>query len=70
MTRLEAIKTDALSLTDAERAHLVADLLETLPGGLTETDDGVAEALKRDRELDENPDLAITFDQLKKSLGR
>ena len=70
MTRLQALKKEALSLTDAERAVLAADLLQTLPGVLTDEDEGIAEAIRRDAELDANPSSGIEWSALKKELGR
>lgn len=70
MTRLQALKKEALSLTDAERAVLAADLLQTLPGVLTDEDEGIAEARRRDAELDANPSSGIEWSALKKELGR
>jgi hypothetical protein len=70
MTRVQAIKKEALSLTDAERAVLAADLLETLPAVLSDEDEGVAEALRRDVELDADPSSGIDWTGLKKELGR
>ena len=70
MTRLQALKKEALSLTDAERAVLASDLLETLPGVLSDEDEGIAEALRRDAELDANPSSGIEWAEVKKELGR
>ena len=70
MTRLQALRKEALSLTEAERAVLVSDLLETLPGVLSDEDDGIAEALRRDAELDADPASGIEWSAVKKDLGR
>ena len=70
MTRLQALKKEALSLTDAERAVLASDLLETLPGVLSDEDEGIAEALRRDAELDANPSSGIEWAEVKRELGR
>lgn len=70
MTRLQVLKKEALSLTDAERAVLASDLLETLPGVLSDEDEGIAEALRRDAELDANPSSGIEWAEVKKQLGR
>ena len=58
----------ALDLTEKERAHLAASLLDSLPGILSDQDDGVVEALRRDAELDAHPDRAVTFEQLDSSI--
>ncbi len=58
------VKKLALDLSEKERASLAANLLESLPGVLSDEDEGVAEALRRDAELDANPDQAISLTQL------
>lgn len=70
MTRLQELKKEALSLTDAERAVLASDLLQTLPGVLSDEDEGIAEALRRDAELDAAPSSGIEWSAMKKELGR
>jgi hypothetical protein len=70
MTRLEVLKKEALSLTDAERAVLASELLETLPGVLSDEDEGIAEARRRDAELDANPSSGTEWSEIKKELGR
>jgi len=70
MTRLQEITNEALSLTDAERALLASDLLGTLPGVLADEDEGVAEALRRDAELDADQSKGVEWSALKKELGR
>ena len=70
MTRLQVLKKEALSLTDAERAVLASELLETLPGVLSDQDEGIAEALRRDAELDANPSSGIEWSEVKRELGR
>ena len=54
----------ALDLPEQERARLAANLLESLPGVLSDEDEGIAEALKRDADLEANPDQAISLAQL------
>ena len=70
MTRLQELTKEAMSLPDAERAALASDLLQTLPGVLSDEDEGVAEALRRDAELDADPGSGIEWSALKKDLGR
>jgi len=69
VTRAE-IERRALQLPDADRAVLAAHLLSSLPGVLVDEDEGVAEALRRDAEMDEDPSTAISLKELKKRLGR
>jgi hypothetical protein len=42
----------ALDLSEAQRAILAAHLLESLPPVLHDEDEGIAEALRRDADLD------------------
>ena len=64
------IQQGALQLPDAQRAALAAELLSSLPAVLVDEDDGVAEALRRSKELDEDPSLGRTWEQIKEGLGR
>ena len=67
---IEEIHRGALQLPENERALLAAELLTSLPATLTDADDGVAEAMRRDRELDEDPSSGRTWDEIKRELGR
>lgn len=64
MATIIEIKKLALDLPEHDRATLAANLLESLPPILSEEDEGVAEALRRDAELDGDPSQAISFAQL------
>jgi hypothetical protein len=64
MATIVDIEKLALTLTEKERATLAANLLESLPGVLSDEDEGIAEALRRDAELEANPDRAISLAQL------
>lgn len=70
MTRIEALKTEAMGLTDSDRATLASELLYSLPATLSDEDEGISEALKRDAEISANPSMGITWDELKKGIGR
>jgi hypothetical protein len=54
----------ALTLPEKQRATLAANLLDSLPPVLSDDDDGIAEALRRDAELDANPHEAISLTML------
>lgn len=62
-TIIEIMKL-ALDLPEQDRATLAANLLESLPPVLSDEDEGIAEALRRDAELDAKPNQAISFVQL------
>ncbi len=64
MPTLTEIEKLASGLPDAERAALAAHLLGSLPAVLEDEDEGVTEALRRDAELDANPDIGISLQQL------
>lgn len=64
MATIVEIEKLALSLPEKERAALAANLLESLPGVLFDEDEGVSEALRRDLEIDANPDQIISLAQL------
>ncbi len=70
MVNLAEIEAQAMMLPDSDRAALAEHLLGSLPGILHEDDLGLAEAMRRDAELDENPSIGMTIDELRKSLGR
>ena len=64
MATVIEIEKLALDLSEQERAALAANLLESLPGILSDEDEGVAEALRRDAETEADPDQAISLAQL------
>ena len=61
---LQEIEDSALKLTETQRAKLAAQLLGSLSPVLADGDEGVAEALRRDAELDANPNSAMTLNDL------
>lgn len=58
-SNVEKLKKLALDLTEEERAEFAASLLDSLPTLLSDQDAGVAEALRRDAELDAHPERAV-----------
>ncbi|MGI9066580.1 MAG: addiction module protein [Pyrinomonadaceae bacterium] len=54
----------ALDLPERQRATLAANLLGSLPGILSDEDEGVAEALLRDAEVEADPQQAISLAEL------
>jgi putative addiction module component (TIGR02574 family) len=64
MTSFAEVEKLAFDLPDSDRAVLASHLLQSLPPVLDDEDEGIAEALRRDSELDTNPGLSITLDQL------
>jgi putative addiction module component (TIGR02574 family) len=64
MATIAEVEKLAFDLPDSDRAVLAAHLLRSLPAVLHYDDEGIAEALRRDAELDDDPGLGITLDQL------
>ena len=64
MASITEVEKLAFNLPDSDRAVLASHLLQSLPSVLHDEDEGVAEALRRDAELDANPESGITLDQL------
>jgi hypothetical protein len=60
----------ALGLPENQRAILAAHLLRSLPSVLHDEDGGIAEALRRDGELDANPLAGISLEQLDQQIAR
>ena len=57
------------SLSEDDRAALVGKILRSLPAPfIAEDEDWVEEALRRDREMDENPDSVLTEEEFFTSL--
>ena len=57
----------ALSLPVSDRAKLAGKLLASLPPGFDDDDDGIDEAIRRSREMDENPEMALSHEEFMKS---
>ncbi len=64
MATIAEVEKLAFDLPESDRAVLAAHLLRSLPTVLDAEDEGIAEALRRDAELDANPGLGITLEQL------
>jgi len=64
MTTIVEVEKLALDLPERQRSTLAANLLESLPAILSDEDEGIAEALRRDTDLDADPDRAISLEQL------
>ncbi|HQZ83275.1 MAG TPA: hypothetical protein PLR83_08645 [Pyrinomonadaceae bacterium] len=54
----------ALGLPASERGKLAEKLIRSLPGPfIGDDDDGVEEAIRRSREMDENPEMSLTEEE-------
>ncbi len=65
MTEVEKL---ALDLPESERAILAAHLLGSLPPILHDEDEGIAEALRRDSDLDAEPSSGMSLEQLDQAI--
>ena len=70
MATIIEVEKLALDLSENERAVLAAHLLGSLPPVLYDADEGIAEALRRDAELEANPSLGMSLDQLDQKVER
>ena len=70
MQTLSEVENEAMRLPEADRATLARRLLDSLPAVLSDSDDGVAEALRRDAELERDPAAGLTLEQLRRELER
>ena len=67
MTTLTDVEKLAFKLPEQQRATLALHILDSLPALFTDSDDGIAEASRRDAEMDEYPGIGISmnkFDRL------
>jgi hypothetical protein len=64
MNTIVEIEKLALDLPERDRATLAANLLESLPQVLSDEDEGVAEALRRDAEIERDPAQLISLEEL------
>lgn len=70
MSTLQEIESHARGLPASERAKLAASLLSTLPPILMDDDDGLAEALRRDAEMDRDPTSHMSDDEFRTAVLR
>ncbi len=60
----------ALDLPENQRAVLAAHLLASLPPVLHDEDEGIAEAQRRDAEIDASPSSSVSLKQLDEQIKR
>ncbi len=70
MQTLSEVEREAMKLPEGDRAALAGRLLDSLPAVLSDSDEGVAEALRRDAELERDPSAGLTLEQLRQELER
>lgn len=64
MTTLDSVKKLALELPERQRATLALHMLHSLPALFSEPDDGLAEAQRRDVEIDSDPSIGLSLEKL------
>ncbi len=70
MVNFTEIEAQAMELSVSDRATLASRLLCSLPPELDDDDEGDAEALRRDAEMDEDPSASLTLEEFKRAVGR
>ena len=70
MVTITEVEKLAFDLPENQRALLAAHLLRSLPGVLNDEDEGIAEALRRDADLDADPALGMSLEQLDQRIAR
>lgn len=63
-TAMNELASMVMNLPDKQRAELVALMLASLPSVLTDQDDGTAEALRRDAEIEGGSQRAMSLEDL------
>ena len=70
MATITEVEKLALDIPESERAILAAHLLGSLPPILDDEDEGIAEALRRDSDLDADPSSGMSLEQLDRAIQR
>lgn len=71
MSTFAEVEELALGLPVSERGKLAEKLIRSLPSpGWDDDNDGIEEALRRSREMDENPEMSISMEQLDESIRK
>ena len=70
MATIIEVEKLALDLSENERAVLAAHLLGSLPPVLYDADEGIAEALRRDADLEANPSGGLSLEQVDQQIKR
>ena len=70
MATIIEIEKLALDLSENERAVLAAHLLGSLPPVLHDADEGIAEAIRRDADLESDPSGGLSLEQFDQQIER
>ena len=66
---IDDIHAAVMQLPEDQRAKLAGELLTSLPAILVDDDDGIAEARRRSKELDDDPESGCSWEEIKRNLG-
>lgn len=69
METMSKVEELAFQLSVSERATLASKLLRSLPEFVRDDDDGVEEATRRYEELIANPEIGISFEELRRRIS-
>ena len=67
---IEELERQALLLPEDQRAGLASKILNSLPAVLAEEDEGIAEAFRRDAQMDTDPTASMTMEEFRTGLGK
>lgn len=70
MVTIAQLEEQIMTLPDGVRAELASYILRSLPTAYSDEDGGVAEAMRRDAEMDADPSACMTYEEFKRSLAR
>ena len=68
MQTLSDVEQEAMKLPECDRASLASRLLNSLPAVLSDSDEGIAEALRRDAEVEQDPAAALSWEELRRAV--
>lgn len=68
MTTLDTVERLALELPEQERATLALHMLHSLPALFLEPDGGLAEAERRDAEIDANSSITLSLEEFDRKI--
>ena len=69
METIAKVEELAFQLSVSERATLASKLLRSLPEFMRDDDEGIAEARRRREELIANPEIGISFEELRSRIS-
>jgi len=70
MMTLTEVESLAFELPEQQRATLASRILDTLPPLLTDSDDGIAEAERRDTEMNADSSKGINLEQFDRLIAQ